>query len=86
MPWPARLIACWRRWRQKSPVFRAFTDGVAYTVTGNPVRRELLQARANCLRRRPGRCAAGVGGVGAQPINDVMPRVMHSLTRTAARY
>jgi UDP-N-acetylglucosamine--N-acetylmuramyl-(pentapeptide) pyrophosphoryl-undecaprenol N-acetylglucosamine transferase len=61
----------------------AFAEHVPFTLVGNPVRRELLQARdesaydyAGQRRRR----LLGVGGsLGAAPINAVMPGVIERL-------
>jgi UDP-N-acetylglucosamine--N-acetylmuramyl-(pentapeptide) pyrophosphoryl-undecaprenol N-acetylglucosamine transferase len=61
----------------------AFGKGVAYSVTGNPVRRELLRARVNAAydyaAQRPLHLLVLGGSLGAQPINDVMPGAIRSL-------
>jgi UDP-N-acetylglucosamine--N-acetylmuramyl-(pentapeptide) pyrophosphoryl-undecaprenol N-acetylglucosamine transferase len=61
----------------------AFQEGVTYSVTGNPVRRELLQAGAashyDFTGQRPLRLLVLGGSLGAQPINEVVPAAVHRL-------
>lgn len=61
----------------------AFGEDTAYTVAGNPVRRELLQAReANVYDyagQRPLRLLVVGGSLGARPINEVVPGAIHRL-------
>lgn len=61
----------------------AFAAGREYTVTGNPVRRELLverdQYRYDYAGGRPLRLLVLGGSLGAQPINELMPAVVQAL-------
>ena len=61
----------------------AFDSNMHYTVLGNPVRRELLQARADRLYdyagQRPLRLLVVGGSLGARPINDVVPGAIKRL-------
>ena len=64
----------------------AFDNTTNYTVLGNPVRRELLMARANrqydYTGQRSLRLLIVGGSLGARPINDVMPGVIKSLAKS----
>jgi UDP-N-acetylglucosamine--N-acetylmuramyl-(pentapeptide) pyrophosphoryl-undecaprenol N-acetylglucosamine transferase len=64
----------------------AFREGIAFSVAGNPVRRELLQARdANGYDfngQRPLRLLVLGGSLGAQPINEVVPAAIVQLVQT----
>ncbi|NQX89889.1 MAG: undecaprenyldiphospho-muramoylpentapeptide beta-N-acetylglucosaminyltransferase [Halioglobus sp.] len=61
----------------------AFAENVPVTLVGNPVRRELLQAREQCnydfAGQRPLRLLVVGGSLGAAPINAVLPGVIHRL-------
>ena len=61
----------------------AFDNKLNYTVLGNPVRRELLEARADRLYdyagQRPLRLLVVGGSLGARPINDVIPGAIKRL-------
>ncbi|MEZ5573669.1 MAG: undecaprenyldiphospho-muramoylpentapeptide beta-N-acetylglucosaminyltransferase [Halioglobus sp.] len=63
----------------------AFRQGVAYTVMGNPVRRELLVARNQQHYDFAGQRALHLlvlgGSLGARPINEVMPQALQRLLR-----
>ncbi len=63
----------------------AFRADVSYTVTGNPVRRQLLLARLaspyDYAGQRPLHLLVLGGSLGAQPINEVMPDVLHRLVQ-----
>lgn len=63
----------------------AFRAGVAYSVAGNPVRRDLLQAGAashyDYAGQRPLRLLVLGGSLGAQPINAVVPGAVQQLRR-----
>jgi UDP-N-acetylglucosamine--N-acetylmuramyl-(pentapeptide) pyrophosphoryl-undecaprenol N-acetylglucosamine transferase len=61
----------------------AFRPGIAYTVSGNPVRRELLAAR-ECHRfdfagQRPLHLLVLGGSLGARPINEAVPGAIERL-------
>lgn len=64
----------------------AFKGDIDYTVTGNPVRRELLAAGAarkyDYAGQRPLRLLVLGGSLGAQAINTVMPPVVRELQRS----
>ena len=61
----------------------AFGENVAYTLTGNPVRRELLAARVDHVYdytgQRPLRLLVLGGSLGARPINEVLPGAIQQL-------
>jgi UDP-N-acetylglucosamine--N-acetylmuramyl-(pentapeptide) pyrophosphoryl-undecaprenol N-acetylglucosamine transferase len=61
----------------------AFRKGITYSVPGNPVRRELLAARAERVYdyagQRPMRLLVVGGSLGARPINEVVPSAINSL-------
>jgi UDP-N-acetylglucosamine--N-acetylmuramyl-(pentapeptide) pyrophosphoryl-undecaprenol N-acetylglucosamine transferase len=61
----------------------AFKSGIEFTVTGNPVRKELLVAGANRHYDYAGQRALRLlvlgGSLGAQAINEVMPSVVSKL-------
>lgn len=61
----------------------AFSQDVAFTVLGNPVRRQLIVAREastyDFTGQRPLRLLILGGSLGAQPINEVMPGAIHHL-------
>lgn len=61
----------------------AFDNKIKYTVLGNPIRRELLQARADSTYdysgQRPLRLLVVGGSLGARPINNVMPQAIKRL-------
>jgi len=61
----------------------AFGDKVNYTVLGNPVRQQLLEAASGLhydySGQRPMRLLVLGGSLGARPINQVMPAVVRSL-------
>jgi UDP-N-acetylglucosamine--N-acetylmuramyl-(pentapeptide) pyrophosphoryl-undecaprenol N-acetylglucosamine transferase len=61
----------------------AFGEDVAYTITGNPVRRELLAARVDHVYdytgQRPLRLLVLGGSLGARPINEVLPGAIQQL-------
>jgi len=63
----------------------AFGADTAYTVTGNPVRRQLLLARTagayDYVGQRPLRLLVLGGSLGARPINEVIPAVVHNLVQ-----
>ncbi len=63
----------------------AFRASIAYTVTGNPVRRQLLMAREasayDYTGQRPLRLLVLGGSLGARPINDVMPGAINNLVQ-----
>lgn len=63
----------------------AFRAGINYRVSGNPVRRELLAARAahryEFSGQRPLRLLVLGGSLGARPINDVVPGAVERLAR-----
>ncbi len=67
----------------------AFGAKIAYTVTGNPVRRQLLVARAasayDYVGQRPLRLLVLGGSLGARPINEVMPGALRSLSLAGSR-
>ena len=64
----------------------AFSPEVAYTVLGNPVRRQLIMARAantyDFSGQRSLRLLVLGGSLGAQPINEVMPGAIHHLVHS----
>jgi len=61
----------------------AFRAGITYSVSGNPVRRELLAARAaytyDYAGQRPLHLLVLGGSLGARPINDAVPAVVEKL-------
>ena len=61
----------------------AFGENIAYTVTGNPVRAELLKVRAeqayDYAGQRPLRMLVLGGSLGARPINEVLPGAIDQL-------
>ncbi len=61
----------------------AFREGIAFSVAGNPVRRELLQAAATNRYDYTGQRALRIlvlgGSLGAQPINAVLPAAIAQL-------
>ena len=61
----------------------AFADDIAFTLVGNPVRRELLRAREDSVYdyagQRPLRLLVLGGSLGAAPINAVVPGVIQRL-------
>jgi UDP-N-acetylglucosamine--N-acetylmuramyl-(pentapeptide) pyrophosphoryl-undecaprenol N-acetylglucosamine transferase len=61
----------------------AFRDDVSFSVLGNPVRRELLQARAESHYdfdgQRPLQLLVLGGSLGARPINEVVPAAVQAL-------
>ncbi len=61
----------------------AFAETIDTTVVGNPVRAELVQAGAaghyDYCGQRPLRLLVLGGSLGAQPINDIMPSLLHGL-------
>lgn len=61
----------------------AFREGIAFSVAGNPVRRELLQAAATNRYDYTGQRALRLlvigGSLGAQPINAVVPAAIAQL-------
>jgi UDP-N-acetylglucosamine--N-acetylmuramyl-(pentapeptide) pyrophosphoryl-undecaprenol N-acetylglucosamine transferase len=61
----------------------AFSADTACTLVGNPVRRELLQAREagvyDYAGQRPLRLLVVGGSLGARPINEVIPGAIHRL-------
>lgn len=63
----------------------AFRPGLAYTVAGNPVRRELLAARAVTAYDFTGQRALRLlvlgGSLGARPINEAVPGAVAQLLR-----
>lgn len=63
----------------------AFDNNINYTVLGNPVRRELLEARADHLYdyagQRPLRLLVVGGSLGARPINNIMPGAIKRLVK-----
>jgi len=63
----------------------AFDSKMNYTVLGNPVRRELLLARANRIYdyagQRPLRLLVVGGSLGARAINEVVPDAIKSLVQ-----
>jgi UDP-N-acetylglucosamine--N-acetylmuramyl-(pentapeptide) pyrophosphoryl-undecaprenol N-acetylglucosamine transferase len=63
----------------------AFRDSVSFSVTGNPVRRELLLARADShyafSGQRPLQLLVLGGSLGAQPINEVVPAAVLALVQ-----
>jgi len=63
----------------------AFRADIAYTVLGNPVRRELLAARDRQRYDYAGQRALRLlvlgGSLGARPINDVLPGVIARLVK-----
>jgi UDP-N-acetylglucosamine--N-acetylmuramyl-(pentapeptide) pyrophosphoryl-undecaprenol N-acetylglucosamine transferase len=63
----------------------AFRPGIAYTVMGNPVRRELLAARGRQQYDFAGQRALRLlvlgGSLGARPINEVLPDAIALLVR-----
>ncbi len=63
----------------------AFREDIAYSVPGNPVRRELLMARRENQYayhgERPLQLLVLGGSLGAQPINEVLPEAVHALVR-----
>ena len=63
----------------------AFQHGIHTRVLGNPVRRELIQARAaNSYAfdgQRPLQLLVLGGSLGAQPINEVVPEAVQALVR-----
>lgn len=63
----------------------AFHEGIAFTVTGNPVRRELLQARKGSHYefggQRPLQLLVLGGSLGAQPINEAVPAAVLALVQ-----
>lgn len=63
----------------------AFRPGLAYRVTGNPVRRELLAARADYrydfAGQRPLHLLVLGGSLGARPINEAVPGAITQLLR-----
>lgn len=64
----------------------AFRAGIANTVTGNPVRRQLVLARATStydyVGQRPLHLLVLGGSLGARPINEEIPGAIRSLLRT----
>jgi UDP-N-acetylglucosamine--N-acetylmuramyl-(pentapeptide) pyrophosphoryl-undecaprenol N-acetylglucosamine transferase len=64
----------------------AFSGKVAYTVLGNPVRRQLIMARATSTYdftgQRPLRLLVLGGSLGAQPINEVVPGAIRQLVHS----
>jgi len=67
----------------------AFSADIAYTVTGNPVRRELMMAGAthayDYAGQRPLHLLVLGGSLGARPINEVLPGALQSLTQSHNR-
>jgi UDP-N-acetylglucosamine--N-acetylmuramyl-(pentapeptide) pyrophosphoryl-undecaprenol N-acetylglucosamine transferase len=67
----------------------AFSANIAYTVTGNPVRRQLLLAGAvhayDYAGQRPLHLLILGGSLGARPINEVLPGAVQSLLLTGNR-
>jgi len=67
----------------------AFSADIAYTVTGNPVRRQLLLAGAvhayDYAGQRPLHLLVLGGSLGARPINEVLPGALQSLVQTRYR-
>lgn len=63
----------------------AFRGNIAFKVLGNPVRRELLQARAHnhydYRGQRPLQLLVLGGSLGAQPINEVVPAAIRELVQ-----
>lgn len=63
----------------------AFKDDTVFTVVGNPVRRELLQAREESVYdyagQRPLRLLIVGGSLGARPINEKVPGAIQRLVR-----
>jgi UDP-N-acetylglucosamine--N-acetylmuramyl-(pentapeptide) pyrophosphoryl-undecaprenol N-acetylglucosamine transferase len=63
----------------------AFREGVDYSVPGNPVRRELLEAGAartyDYTGERPLRLLVLGGSLGALPINQAIPGAVQNLVR-----
>ncbi|MDG2045976.1 MAG: undecaprenyldiphospho-muramoylpentapeptide beta-N-acetylglucosaminyltransferase [Halioglobus sp.] len=63
----------------------AFDNKRNHTVVGNPVRRELLQARVeqtyDYVGQRPLRLLVVGGSLGARPINDVIPGAVERLLK-----
>jgi UDP-N-acetylglucosamine--N-acetylmuramyl-(pentapeptide) pyrophosphoryl-undecaprenol N-acetylglucosamine transferase len=63
----------------------AFSSNIVYTVSGNPVRRELLVARLarvyDYAGQRPMRLLVLGGSLGARPINVVLPGAVHRLVQ-----
>ena len=61
----------------------AFKGDIEYTVLGNPVRRELIEAGAKShydyAGQRPLRLLVLGGSLGARPINEVMPGALRKL-------
>jgi UDP-N-acetylglucosamine--N-acetylmuramyl-(pentapeptide) pyrophosphoryl-undecaprenol N-acetylglucosamine transferase len=62
----------------------AFSADTAYSVTGNPVRRQLVMARAmasayDYIGQRPLHLLILGGSLGARPINEVMPGAVNRL-------
>lgn len=61
----------------------AFAEQIPFTLVGNPVRRELLQARGEGIYdyagQRPLRLLVVGGSLGAAPINAVLPGVIQRL-------
>lgn len=66
----------------------AFRGNVAFSVPGNPVRRELLLARADnrydYSGQRPLQLLVLGGSLGAQPINEVVPTAIRELVQQGA--
>ncbi len=64
----------------------AFSMDTSYTVTGNPVRRQLVVAGAvsayDYAGQRPLHLLILGGSLGARPINDVLPGALHKLVQT----
>jgi UDP-N-acetylglucosamine--N-acetylmuramyl-(pentapeptide) pyrophosphoryl-undecaprenol N-acetylglucosamine transferase len=63
----------------------AFDNNINCTVLGNPVRRELLEARADHLYdyagQRPLRLLVVGGSLGARPINNIVPGAIKRLVK-----
>ncbi|HEY6130568.1 MAG TPA: undecaprenyldiphospho-muramoylpentapeptide beta-N-acetylglucosaminyltransferase [Halioglobus sp.] len=66
----------------------AFSADIAYTVTGNPVRRQLVLARAASRYDYSGQRALRLlvlgGSLGARPLNEVVPAAIHTLRAEGA--
>ena len=62
----------------------AFEPEIEYSVTGNPVRREILEARADYRYDydggRPLRLLVLGGSLGAQPINEALPGALRAMS------
>ena len=67
----------------------AFEPGIEYSVTGNPVRRELVEARKDYRYdydgSRPLRLLVLGGSLGAQPINAAVPAALQAMSMSGMR-